>query len=159
MRIVKYVVVGFGLLVMTALTSCGGSSSSGTSSCGVAAGTVDPAVAGDWRILTETIFFDSGLSQQATPVTTVLSLSADGTWTFGTSSGTWSVSDLAASDWTTWNGTAGAQTRKVILEGWDGCPGDGPIDEAGGVVDNIWIVYAYSSEVSGDGDVWLKFYK
>lgn len=161
MKIAKLMVAAVMLLAVTAATSCGGSGSSsgggGSSSCGIAAGTVDAALAGDWRILTETIYFDNGLTQDVTPVTTLLSLAAGGTWTFGSSSGTWSVSNITASDWTTWDIADYGAARKVILEGWDGCPGDGPIDEPNVAIDNIWVIYGYTSDTNGPGTVWLKF--
>ncbi|MBI4238429.1 MAG: hypothetical protein HY696_08435 [Deltaproteobacteria bacterium] len=147
------------LLLMCGLASCGSGTSTGSSSSssGGSSGSVDAALAGEWRILTETIYFDNGLTQQITPVSTHLVLDASGGWQFGSSSGAWSVSSIAASDWTTWAIADYGMTRKVTLDGWNSDTGNGPIDESGSTIDNIWVIYRYTSDTNGAGTVWMKF--
>lgn len=112
-----------------------------------------------WRIISEYIYFDNGLSQKITPVTTLLALGSNSLWTFGSSSGTWSVSSIEAADWTEWGINPYSSTRKIVLSGWNNGIGKGPIDETGSSIDNIWVIYPTTSETNGPGKVWMKFGK
>lgn len=147
------------LVAATLIGGCGGSTGTGSSSSssGGSTGTVDATLVGEWRILTETIYFDNGLTQQITPVTTNLVLDGSGSWQFGSSSGTWGVATIASTDWTTWAIADYGMTRKITLDGWNSDTGNGPIDETATAIDNIWVIYRYTSDTNGAGTVWLKF--
>ncbi len=112
-----------------------------------------------WRVLSARIFYDQGGGGSlSTTITTRLELSDDGTWTFGSSSGTWDVSGITAGDWARWGIDSYGPTQKVVLEGWNGGTADGPIEESGGQVDFIWVIYPESPPaISAPGTVWMKF--
>ncbi|MBI2342847.1 MAG: hypothetical protein HYV02_00690 [Deltaproteobacteria bacterium] len=147
MKTVRGWVVMIGLMCLVA---CG---SSGTTGGG---GTVDTDLVGDWRILTETVYYDSGLTQQITPVTMLVVLDAAGTWQFGSSSGAWSVSTIETTDWTSWAIDDYGATRKLTLDNWNSDTSKGPIDEPTGVIDNVWIIYSTTSDTLGTGTIWMK---
>jgi hypothetical protein len=84
---------------------------------------------------------------------------ADGTWQFGSSSGTWTVSSIEDSDWKGWGVTSYGPTRKIVVSGWANGTSKGPIEESTGPVDFFWVIYPYASDVSGAGTVWMKFGK
>ena len=85
-------------------------------------------------------------------------MSDDGTWTFGSSSGTWDVSDITAGDGARWGIELYGPTQKVVLEGWNAGTADGPIEESGGQVDFIWVIYPEGPPaISAPGTVWIKF--
>lgn len=123
-----------------------------TSSSG---GSSNPLV-GNWRILTETVYWDTGSTATITPVSTLLVLNANATWQFGSSSGTWSTASIEASDWTDWGIAAYGPTRKLILNNWNNTTEKGPIDETGSTINNIWIIYRTTSDQNGDGTIWMK---
>ncbi len=112
-----------------------------------------------WRVLSARVFYDQGGGGSlSTAITTRLELSDDGTWTFGSSSGAWDVSDITAGDWARWGIESYGPMQKVVLAGWNGGPADGPIEESGGQVDLIWVIYPESPPaISAPGTVWMKF--
>lgn len=150
------VAMSLGICLLT-LVACGSSGSSSSSSSST--GTVDATLAGNWRVLSEIIYFTNGLVSpvDVTEVTTLLVLDASGSWQFGSSSGTWGVSDIVDSDWTTWGTSAYGPTRKITLNGWNNSTSTGPIDETNGVVDYLWAIYGYTSDTNGPGTMWMKF--
>ncbi|HEX7478890.1 MAG TPA: hypothetical protein VF331_13875 [Polyangiales bacterium] len=78
-------------------------------------------------------------------------------WSYGTTSGAWSVAAISSMDWNAWGISSYGPTRKLILAGWSGGTAQGPIDEQpGGPVSYLWVIYPYQS-ASGPAKVWLKF--
>jgi len=82
-----------------------------------------------------------------------LTISADDTWTYPTSSGTWSLADVAPGDLQRWRfdspqyldekgklGILGAK-RKIVLSNWGGGSADGPIIESEAGVGSFWVIY------------------
>ncbi len=115
--------------------------------------------AGRWRAYSEAIFYDSGGSKYLDrAVTRVLEIKADGTWAFGTSSGTWKVDPVSFADWQKWDTSDYGPTRKMTLNGWNGGVADGPIEETESRVDFIWVIYKEEPPtVSSPGQVQIKF--
>ena len=150
-----------GLLLMVLAAGCGGSG--GTTDDPddpddpVNPGSLDDDVVGDWRILSEMAYFDNGQTSTITPVSTLLVLDSDGTWEFGSSSGSASVEDIDDADWTYWDIDPYEATRKLVLDDWNDDEGKGPIDEGDLGVDNLWVVYDYESDDNGPGKIWMKF--
>ena len=120
---------------------------------------VDPALVGGWRVYSARVFYDAGGGGDLSNViTTRLELSADGTWSFSSSSGEWSVSEIADDDWSRWGISPYGPTRKIELAGWNGDAADGPIEESGAGVDFLWVIYAEGPPTIGaPGTVWIKF--
>lgn len=115
------------------------------------------SVVGTWRIISETVYWNNGLSQSITPVTTQLKINSGGSWSFGSSSGTWTTSAITAQDWTDWGiAEYASATNKLTLANWNNDTSKGPIDETNGVIDNIWIIYNTTSQTNGDGVIWMK---
>lgn len=150
------------ILAVLWLASCG----SGGTGSETTTGTVDTALVGDWRILSETLYLDSGLTSpvEVVEVTTLLVLDSGGGWQFGSSSGTWNVADIETADWNGWGVDPAAYlytptpTRKLNLNNWSNSTGKGPVEEqAGGTVDYIWAIYSYTSDTMGPGTMWIKF--
>ncbi len=114
---------------------------------------------GKWRAYSEAIFYDSGGSKYLDrAVTRLLEISADGTWTFGTSSGTWKTEPVSFADWTKWDTSDYGPTRKITLNGWNGGVADGPIEETESRIDFIWVIYREEPPtVSKPGQVQIKF--
>lgn len=137
----------------------GGEGGGGGGTGGGGGSAVDAALVGDWRILTETIYYDNPAlgRQTVTPVSTRLELDGSGTWTFGSSTGTWSVASITADDWTEWGVDDYGPTRKLVLNNWNGGTGEGPIDETDTTIDNLWTIYRYDSPENGMSTIWLKF--
>jgi hypothetical protein len=81
---------------------------------------------------------------------TKLVLTSDCKWTYSTSSGTWSVSDIQDSDWTAWNTASySGPTKKITLSGWDGSPGSGPLDpDTDGSTYKLWVIYDYNGSLA-----------
>ena len=99
------------------------------------AGDIDTKLVGKWR------------SYSDLHSTRLLELRADGTWQFGTSSGKWSVAKIDSDDWGRWYlADSGLFTRKIILDGWNKGMADGPLQESGGNVDFIYILYNVTYE-------------
>ncbi len=112
-----------------------------------------------WRVLSARAFYDQGGGGDlSTVITTRLELSGDGTWTFGSSSGAWDVADITPDDWSQWGVQPYGPTQKVVLDGWDGGVAAGPIEESGGQVDFVWVIYPEGPPtISAPGTVWMKF--
>jgi hypothetical protein len=84
-----------------------------------------------------------------------LALYGDGSWTFGPSGGTWDVASVEASDWERWQIASYGPQRKIVLHGWNGGTADGPIEESGGHVDFVWVIYRIESP--DPATIYLKF--
>ncbi len=101
-----------------------------------------PELVRKWRVYSQSIFYDAGGSNfLKTPATTLLDLRADQTWSFGSSSGTWSVQAILEQDWAKWGVSSYGPKRKLVLNNWNGVGADGPIDETEGRVDFAWAIY------------------
>lgn len=146
------------------MAACGPGGADGTGDvagkAAVSAGTVDASLAGEWRVLSQAIYFDNGLTSKdakLVPITTLLEVSADGSWKFGSSGGAWSVATIGDSDWTGWQIASYGPTRKIQVSGWSDGTNGGPIEESTGPVDYFWMIYPYTSDANGPGTVWMKF--
>jgi hypothetical protein len=119
----------------------------------------DPAFVGSWRIFSERIFYDiGGAGSAAVPVTRNLELLKDGTWRFGDSQGTWTVTEITSEDWARWAVNPYGPTRKMILNNWNKAVADGPIEESKGYIDFIWVIYHVEPPlVQNAGTIWMKF--
>jgi len=119
----------------------------------------DPAFVDSWRIFSERIFYDiGGAGSSIVPVTRNLELLKDGTWRFGDSQGTWTVTEITSEDWARWDINSYGPTRKMILDNWNKAVADGPIEETKGYVDFIWVIYHVEPPlVQNPGTAWLKF--
>ncbi len=123
--------------------------------CAAKSGAVaDPALAGSYRIYSERISYDQGGGDSIVPVTRTLELSGDGTWTFGSSEGTWSVAKIASGDWDRWGVAPYGPLRKIVLQGWDGAMADGPIEEGNGT---FWAIYRPADKADFPGIVQMRF--
>lgn len=113
---------------------------------------------GSWRIYSARLFYDvGGAGTVDTTITRRIELNADGTWRFGDSKGTWSVSPISAEDWKRWGIDAYKPTRKITLNNWNGGVASGPIEESS-QVDFFWVIYrAEPPAVSAPGTVHMKF--
>jgi hypothetical protein len=121
-------------------------------------GGIDAALVGEWRIYSETLFYDAGGSSGAdasASVTRELLLYADGAWEFGTSSGQWQVAEAEAEDWDRWGVQAYGPERRIALDGWNGGGADGPIEEYEDGVDFFWVIYRVDEP--DPGTVQMKF--
>lgn len=157
------------LALMIAMAACaGGSSDTGdatttdTGNDGTVADSTKAAstsVAGDWRVITQVIYFAKLTSKdvKVVPTTTLLKLSDGGKWEFGSSSGTWTVAALEDSDWTEWDVKPYGPTDKAVISGWAGGTAKGPVEVYDGIVEFVWVIYPYMSDTNGPGTVWLKF--
>ncbi|MBI2664759.1 hypothetical protein HYX10_05475 [Candidatus Woesearchaeota archaeon] len=118
----------------------------------------DPAFVGSWRIFSERIFYDiGGAGAAAVPVTRNLELFKDGTWSFGDSQGTWTVTEITSDDWVRWDVNAYGPTRKIVLDNWNNAVADGPV-EGSAYIDFIWVIYHVEPPlVQNPGTIWLKF--
>ena len=116
-------------------------------------------VVGTWRAYSEYIGYAGGGSNILDhPGTESLQINAGGTWSYGSSSGTWSVSDIAESDWTKWGISSYGPTKKITLNGWNNDVGDGPIESESTTVNFIWVIYnAKPPVVSRDAQIQIKF--
>ncbi len=118
----------------------------------------DPQLVGTWRIYSESLYYDAGgggVLDSSEVVGTDLVLSSDGSWQFGSSSGSWSVAAIDGSEWDRWAVSPYGPTRKIVLQGWNGSTGDGPLDEETGYVDFVWVIYHVES--ADPGTVYMKF--
>lgn len=153
-----------GFVVAALLVSCssgsktagGPSGSTSGSTSGSAGG--DSALAGTWRVLSSRLDYDAGGAGVAPDATRHLELRANGRWEFGSSSGSWSVRAIDDADWSRWGVDSYGPTRKIVLAGWNGSEGDGPIEESSGGVDFVWVIYRVGPPVvSAAGQVQMKF--
>jgi hypothetical protein len=151
------------LAAVLLMLSCDGSTPGtpvGTAPPGARA---DAALVGSWRIHSSRLFFDAGGASHLgtilnTPGSRTLDLFQDGTWKFGRSSGSWSVSEAAAEDWKRWGVEAYGPKRKIVLSGWNQGQGTGPVEESDKGIDFFWILYrAEPPAVSDPGMVHAKF--
>ena len=119
----------------------------------------DSAFVGSWRIYSERIFYDIGGAGSSTePVTRKLEILKDGTWKFGDSQGTWTVTEITSEDWTRWGINSYGPTRKITFGGWNKATADGPIEEEKSQIDFIWVIYHVEPpQVQNAGTVWMKF--
>lgn len=119
----------------------------------------DPAFVGSWRIFSERIFYDiGGAGSAAVPVTRNLELLKDGTWRFGDSKSTWTVTEITSEDWSRWGINPYGPTRKMVLDKWNNVVADGPIEESKGYIDFIWVIYHVKPpQVQNAGTIWMKF--
>jgi len=145
------------VLVLAAATAgCGGSNDRGGGGPPQSAAPVE--FVGDWRVYSETLFYDAGGSGGSDPsasTTRELSLNEDGTWEFGSSNGTWYVTTIDAADWNRWGVEDYGPQRKVVLEGWNDDVADGPIEESEAGVDFLWVIYRVDEP--SPGVVQMKF--
>ncbi len=113
---------------------------------------------GEWRVYSQTLFYDAGGSGGAdasSSSTTRLRLGSDGTWRFGRSRGTWRVAPTDDDAWERWGVEAYGPEMRVVLDGWGGEGADGPIETDGGRVDFLWVIYRV--EEPSPGTVQMKF--
>ena len=146
------------VLMAAAGASCGGSNGTDGVSGPPPQSAAPVEFAGQWRVYSETLFYDaggSGGSDSGSSTTRELSLHEDGTWEFGNSSGSWYVTTIAAADWDRWGVEDYGPRRKVVLEGWSDSAGDGPIEESEASVDFLWIIYRVDDP--SPGVVQMKF--
>jgi predicted small lipoprotein YifL len=118
----------------------------------------DPQLVGSWRFYSESLYYDAGgggVMDSSEVVGTDLVLYEDGSWEFGSSSGWWSVAAIDGSEWDRWLVSPYGPTRKILLQGWNGGTGDGPLDEETGYVDFVWVIYHVDSP--DPGTVYIKF--
>lgn len=120
--------------------------------------------AGNWRAYSERLFYDKGgggatlSASSGTASTQTLSLKNDGTWSYGTSKGTWSISAITADDWKSWGIESYGPARKIFLQGWNKGTASGPVEESAGNVDFIWVLYRVGPPtVQNPGTVHMKF--
>ena len=115
--------------------------------------------AGAWRAYSARIFYDEGGAGTVdTTITRELELNSDGTWHFGSSAGTYEVSDISADDWARWGVDPYGPSRKITLFDWNGGVADGPVEESGGGIDFLWAIYREGPPTIGaPGTVWMKF--
>jgi hypothetical protein len=119
----------------------------------------DSQLVGSWQAYSARFFYDQGGAGTVdTTVTRQLLISADGTWRFGTTNGRWSLSQANQNDWQRWNVPPYGPTRKITLTGWSGGVADGPIEESGGRIDFLWVIYHTTPPVvTAPGTVWVKY--
>lgn len=137
---------------------CGGSGESGSDNPEPPAESADLLFVGDWRVYSETLFYDaggSGGSDSSASTTRELSLKDDGSWEFGSSNGTWYVTTIDAADWSRWRVEEYGPQRKIVLEDWNDDVADGPIEESEAGVDFLWVIYRVAEP--SPGVVQMKF--
>lgn len=117
-----------------------------------------PELAGAWRVASQRIFYDAGGGGSVTRATSrPLELLDDGSWAYGDSQGSWSVAPIEEPDWTTWNCAAYGPKRKIVLHGWNGGVASGPLEEADGRVDFVWVIHRIEPpSVSSPGVMHIK---
>jgi len=116
-------------------------------------------VAGQWRVYSARIYYDAGGGGHVSKglSSRTLLVLPGGRWTFGSSSGTWSLGPIRASDWRRWGVSPYGPRRKIVLRGWNRSLADGPIEESSRV-DFLWVIYRVGPPLVGaPGTVWLKF--
>ena len=114
---------------------------------------------GFWRVFSERIFYDiGGAGALGIPVTRNLEIKEDGTWQFGTSTGTWEIANITDEDWKKWGIDSYGPTRKITFNNWNNAVSNGPIEETNGRIDFIWSIYHVEPHlVQNPGTVWIKF--
>ncbi len=87
-----------------------------------------------------------------------LNLDPSGTWTYGSSSGTYSVASIRDADWAKWKVDSYGPAYKIVLDNWDGVGADGPIEVSGTSADFIWVFYHVAPPATNNpGSVQTKF--
>ena len=149
-------------LALAALAAAAGAACGGSNGPGSGAGPPQSAApvefVGDWRVYSETLFFDaggSGGSDSGASTTQELSLNEDGTWEFGSSSGAWQITAIDAADWSRWDVEEYDPQRKIVIEGWSDDVADGPIEESEAGTDFLWVIYRVDEP--SPGVVQMKF--
>jgi hypothetical protein len=143
-------------LGLVAALSCSSSSSTGPQSNSGASTT---AFAGQWAVLSQRIVYDAGGASNVSISGTPLALGSNGTWTYGAMSDQLTVDSIAAADWTRWKASPYGPTRKLTFSGWNPGPADGPVEESGGVVNYVWVVYHVGPPtISQSGLMEIRFY-
>jgi hypothetical protein len=123
-------------------------------------GKYPPTLIGKWRVLSARVIYKTGGDDfvnepNSTPR---LDIAASGTWSYGSKTGTWSISKITAADWNRWDeGPYGPKT-KLVLTGWPGGTGQGPIElSAAGKVTSLWVIFdAKPPSVPAAGRLHLK---
>lgn len=131
----------------------------------IAAGTsTEEEFVGAWKLYSERLFYDEGgggstlSASSGTASTQKLFFNADGSWEYGSSKGKWIVADILPEDWIAWKIDSFESTRKIILDGWNKGSASGPIEESGGNVDFVWVLYRTEPPTtSKPGTVNMKF--
>ncbi len=121
---------------------------------------------GGWQVLQESICYQKGGCNVGTNAYDTLNINADGSWSFGSSSGKWSISQTTSDDANKWGyGLADpsqATTKfpyKITLDGWDGGSATGPLElSSDGKVNFIWVIYPYDQSNIGPALIVMKFY-
>jgi serine/threonine protein kinase len=115
---------------------------------------------GPWQIMSARIFYDVGGGGNWSPTGAGegLTLAADGTWVFGSSSGRWQVQPITAKDWQVWGVQPYGPTQALVLHGWNGEDATGPIEEKGQQAVFVWVIYRVAPPtVAAPGKVDIKF--
>lgn len=79
------------------------------------------------------------------PITTILLINEDKTWSWGPTKGTWKVLPIEDNDWKRWGREYYGPRKKLVLEGWENLAegsnnsADGPIEASSGQVDFFWV--------------------
>lgn len=116
-----------------------------------------PSVAGSWRIYSARIDYDRGGFASQPLSSRQLKLSGR-TWQYGSSRGSFTVTLITPADWRRWGVSSYGPKWKIVLKGWNGSKGEGPIEQSGARVDFVWVLYRVKPPlVTWPGMVSLKF--
>lgn len=122
--------------------------------------------AGGWQVLQESICYQAGGCNVGSNAFDTLNINSDGTWSFGGSSGKWSVSQTTTDDASQWSyALADPSTTttkfpyKITLDGWNGGSATGPLElSSDNIVNFIWLIYPYDKSTIGPALIVMKFY-
>ncbi len=116
-------------------------------------------MAGEWAAYSKAIYDGSGNASYSDDILKEkLLLNADGSWSHGSSNGTWAIGEVQAGDWKAWNTVDYGPKRKLVLDGWNGAKAEGPIELLDGKPLFTWVIYdAAPPEAEKPGQVQLKF--
>ena len=135
-----------------------------TENIGAVSGSVPSEFVRTWKVYSQRLFYDEGgggtalSASSGTATTQTLSLKSDGSWTYGDSSGKWSVSAITDVDWTAWKINSYGPSRKITLDGWNKASASGPVEEDAGTVNFVWALYRTGPPTtSKPGTVQIKF--
>ncbi len=119
------------------------------------------ALVGTWSVYSSRIFYDAGGAGAEGTSYQTISMSQQGTWDFGGSTGKWSVQPITDADWAKWKVPSYGPKYKMVLEGWNNATADGPIEmdpKVQGYVDFFWTIYRVSPPlVQNAGQIQTKF--
>ncbi len=127
---------------------------------------INDDVVNNWRIYSSRLFYDDGgggsVQDASAASTTKLVIMSGGRWEFGSSSGTWSISEITNPDWQEWGISSYGPSRKITLNNWKSANNyaSGPIEETDAGIDFLWVIYRVdpsSRTVSKPGQVQTKF--